>query len=484
MNYKIICRIISQILAIEAALMLPAVIIGVCDGTMQSVLAFLVTIAATLVFSGVLSIFSRRAKKGFYAREGLVCVGLGWTLMSIFGCLPFVISGEIPSFINALFETVSGFTTTGSSILENVELLSRCMLYWRSFSHWLGGMGVLVLVLAVIPKSKDSGGFSIHLLRAESPGPDVSKLMPKLKKTAIALYSIYVSLTVINFVALLIAKMPWFDALCTAFGTAGTGGFGIKADSLTGYSPAIQIVTTVFMLLFGINFNCYYWLMLRNVRSVLKNEELRLYLGSFVVATALITVNTLRMFSSVGEVIRHASFQVASIMTTTGFATTDFNLWPSFSKAVILALMIMGACVGSTGGGFKCIRVLLLFKSLKRSIKKMLHPQSVETVRVDGEPVREGIINGTVAYLIAYAFIAVASFLVISIDGFSVETNLSAMLSCLNNIGPGFDVVGPMGSFAGYGIISKLVLIFDMLAGRLEIFPVLVLFSKRTWKVT
>lgn len=370
MNYKIICRIISQILAIEAALMLPAVIIGVCDGTMQSVLAFLVTIAATLVFSGVLSIFSRRAKKGFYAREGLVCVGLGWTLMSIFGCLPFVISGEIPSFINALFETVSGFTTTGSSILENVELLSRCMLYWRSFSHWLGGMGVLVLVLAVIPKSKDSGGFSIHLLRAESPGPDVGKLMPKLKKTAIALYSIYVSLTVINFVALLIAKMPWFDALCTAFGTAGTGGFGIKADSLTGYSPAIQIVTTVFMLLFGINFNCYYWLMLRNVRSVLKNEELRLYLGSFVVATALITVNTLRMFSSVGEVIRHASFQVASIMTTTGFATTDFNLWPSFSKAVILALMIMGACAGSTGGGFKCIRVLLLFKSLKRSIKK------------------------------------------------------------------------------------------------------------------
>ena len=258
MNYKIICRIISQILAIEAALMLPAVIIGVCDGTMQSVLAFLVTIAATLVFSGVLSIFSRRAKKGFYAREGLVCVGLGWTLMSIFGCLPFVISGEIPSFINALFETVSGFTTTGSSILENVELLSRCMLYWRSFSHWLGGMGVLVLVLAVIPKSKDSGGFSIHLLRAESPGPDVGKLMLKLKKTAIALYSIYVSLTVINFVALLIAKMPWFDALCTAFGTAGTGGFGIKADSLTGYSPAIQIVTTVFMLLFGINFNCYY----------------------------------------------------------------------------------------------------------------------------------------------------------------------------------------------------------------------------------
>ena len=483
MNYKIICKIISQILAIEAALMLPAVIIGVCDGTSGSVFAFLLTMAITFVFSGILALISRKAKKGFYAREGLVCVGLGWVFLSIFGCLPFVISGEIPHFVDALFEIVSGFTTTGSSILENVEALSRCMLYWRSFSHWLGGMGVLVFVLAVIPKSKDSGGFSLHLLRAESPGPDVGKLMPKLGKTALTLYGIYIALTVINFAALLIAKMPWFDALCTAFGTAGTGGFGIKADSIASYSPAIQIITTVFMLLFGVNFNCYYWLLLRNFRSVLKNEELRLYLGSFAVATALITVNTLHFFSSVGEGIRHAAFQVASIMTTTGFATTDFNLWPAFSKALILALMIMGACAGSTGGGFKCVRVLLLFKSLKRSIKKLLHPQSVETVRIDGEPVRESVVEGTNTYLIAYVFIAVASFLLISIDGFSVETNLSATISCLNNIGPGFDVVGPIGSFAGYGIVSKLVLTLDMLAGRLEIFPILVLFSKRTWKV-
>lgn len=483
MNYKIICRIISQILAIEGVLMLPAVIIGVCDGTTESVLAFLITMSATLAFSGILALFSRKAKKGFYAREGFVCVGLGWVFLSIFGCLPFVISGEIPHFADALFEIVSGFTTTGSSILENVEALSRCMLYWRSFSHWLGGMGVLVFILAVIPKSKSSGGFSLHLLRAESPGPDVGKLMPKLKKTALTLYSIYIALTVINFAALMIAKMNWFDALCTAFGTAGTGGFGIKADGMASYSPAIQIITTVFMLLFGVNFNCYYWLLLRNFKSVLKNEELRLYLGSFAVATALITVNTLRMFSSVGEGIRHAAFHVASIMTTTGFATTDFNLWPAFSKAIILALMIMGACAGSTGGGFKCVRVLLLFKNLKRSIKKLLHPQSVETVRMDGEPVRESIVENTNTYLIAYAFIAVASFLIISLDGFSVETNISAMLSCLNNIGPGFDAVGPMGNFAGYSVISKLVLILDMLAGRLEIFPILVLFSKRTWKV-
>lgn len=483
MNYKIICRIISQILAIEGAMMIPAVIIGVCDGTSRSVLAFLLTIAATLVFSGIIALFSRKAKKGFYAREGLVCVGLGWVFLSIFGCLPFVISGEIPHFADALFEIVSGFTTTGSSILVNVEALSRCMLYWRSFSHWLGGMGVLVFILAVIPRSKGSDGFSLHLLRAESPGPDVGKLMPKLKKTALTLYSIYIALTVINFAALMIAKMNWFDALCTAFGTAGTGGFGTKADSMASYSPAIQIITTVFMLLFGVNFNCYYWLLLRNFRSVVKNEELRLYLGSFAFATALITINTLKLFSSVGEGIRHAAFQVASIMTTTGFATTDFNLWPAFSKAIILALMIMGACAGSTGGGFKCVRVLLLFKNLKRSIKKLLHPQSVETVRMDGEPVRESIVENTGTYLIAYVFIAVASFLIISLDGFSVETNLSAMLSCLNNIGPGFDVVGPMGNFAGYSVISKLILILDMLAGRLEIFPILVLFSKRTWKV-
>lgn len=482
MNYKIIGKIISQILAIEAALMLPAVIISVCDGEKNAAVAFLLTMGITFVFSGIFALFSRNAKKVFYAREGLVCVGLGWIFLSVFGCLPFVISGEIPHFVDALFEIVSGFTTTGSSILENVELLTRGMLYWRSFSHWLGGMGVLVFILAVLPKSKDSGGFSLHLLKAESPGPDVGKLMPKLGRTALTLYSIYIGMTIINFVALIIAKMPWFDALCTTFGTAGTGGFGIKVDSMASYSPAIQIITTVFMLLFGVNFNCYYWLLLRNFRSVFKNEELRLYLGSFVAATALITINTLKMFSSVGEGLRHAAFQVSSIMTTTGFATTDFNYWPAFSKAVILLLMIMGACAGSTGGGFKCARVLIIFKNLRRSIKKMLHPQSVQTIRADGEPLRESIVEGTNVYLIAYSFIAVASFLIVSIDGFSVETNLSAVLSCFNNIGPGLDVVGPMGNFSGYGIVSKLVLTLDMLAGRLEIFPILVLFSGRTWK--
>ncbi len=482
MNYKVIGKIISQILAIEAALMLPAVIISVCDGETNAAKAFLLTMGITFVFSGIFALLSRNAKKGFYAREGLVCVGLGWIFLSLFGCLPFVISGEIPHFVDALFEIVSGFTTTGSSILENVELLTRGMLYWRSFSHWLGGMGVLVFILAVLPKSKDSGGFSLHLLKAESPGPDVGKLMPKLGQTALTLYSIYIGLTIINFVALIIAKMPWFDALCTTFGTAGTGGFGIKVDSMAGYSPAIQIITTVFMLLFGVNFNCYYWLLLRNFRSVFKNEELRLYLGSFVAATALITINTLKMFSSVGEGLRHAAFQVSSIMTTTGFATTDFNNWPAFSKAVILLLMIMGACAGSTGGGFKCARVLIIFKNLKRNIKKMLHPQSVQIIRADGEPLRESVVEGTNVYLIAYSFIAVASFLIVSIDGFSVETNLSAVLSCFNNIGPGLDVVGPMGNFSGYGIFSKLVLTLDMLAGRLEIFPILVLFSGRTWK--
>ena len=355
------------------------------------------------------------------------------------------------------------------------------MLYWRSFSHWLGGMGVLVFLLAVSSGDERSKGFTMHILRAESPGPKVGKLVPRMKQTAEILYLLYIMLTVLNIVFLLIGKMPLFDAVCTAFGTAGTGGFGIKNDSIAGYSPYLQNVCTVFMLLFGVNFSCYYMLMLRQVKSVFKDEELRLYIGAVVGSTALIALNLRGMYDTVGETIRHAAFQVASIVTTTGFATTDFDLWPTFSKTILVCLMMLGACAGSTGGGFKCGRALLVFKGLRRSVREIVHPGRVEVVRVNGRPMEEKVLANTNAYLAAYALIIVFSFFAISVDGFSVTTNLTAVLSCFNNIGPGLEAVGPTCNFGGFSIFSKLVLILDMLAGRLEIFPILILFSRTTW---
>ena len=482
MNYKMMGKFLAQIIGIEAAFMLPALFISIGYGEHASVRGFLYALAIMIVLGGILFLICRKAGRLFGAREGLVCVSFGWIVLSLLGCLPFVFSGAIPSYIDAFFETVSGFTTTGASILPEVESLPKGILYWRSFSHWLGGMGVLVFLLAISSGSGKDKGFTMHLLRAESPGPDVGKLVPRMKQTAMILYIIYIVMTIINVIFLLCGDMPLLDALCTAFGTAGTGGFGIKNDSLASYSPYIQNVTTVFMFLFGVNFSCYYLLLLRQFKSVVKDEELRLYVGIAVLAVILIVWNTFSLYDTLGETVRHAAFQVSSIMTTTGFSTTDFDQWPVFSKAIILLLMIVGASAGSTGGGLKVARVLLVFKSLRRSIRRILNPQKVLVVRNNGKPVDEKILDNTNAYLGAYVIIVIFSFLILSLDCYDIETNLSAVLCTFNNIGPGLASVGPMCNFSGYSDLSKIVLSINMLAGRLEIFPVLVLLSKSTWR--
>ena len=482
MNYKMIGRFLAQILTIEAVFLLPPLIISLFYAESAAVFGFLITLGILLVVVALLHMTCRGAPSAFQAKEGLVCVGISWIALSLLGCLPFYFSREIPSFRDAFFEIVSGFTTTGASILPEVESLSWGILYWRSFSHWLGGMGVLVFLLAFAPSGGKGQGFTMHLLRAESPGPDVGKLVPKMRKTAMILYILYIALTVLDIVFLVIGKMPLLEAVCTAFGTAGTGGFGVKNDSLAGYSPYIQNVTTVFMALFGINFSCYYLILLRQFRNVFKDEELRLYLGILAGSILLITLNLRGYYSSFGETLRHAAFQVSSIITTTGFATTDFGQWPIFSQSILLVLMLVGACAGSTGGGLKCARLLLLLKSLRRNIHQVLHHRRVQVVRVNGQVTDEKVLENANAYLSAYVIIIFLSFLVISLDGFSVGTNFSAVLACFNNIGPGLEAVGPTCNYAGYSVLSKLVLIMDMLAGRLEIFPILVLFSRSTWK--
>ena len=481
MNYKMMGRLMAQILTIESLFMLPALCISLYCGEAAAVRGFVYTLALMLVLELLLFLLCRKAPDGFYAKEGMVCVGLSWVFLSLLGCLPFYISREIPLYIDAFFEMVSGFTTTGASILPDVESLSRGLLYWRSFSHWLGGMGVLVFLLAIGPGSKEKG-FTMHLLRAESPGPDVGKLVPRMRKTAGILYVLYIVLTVLDIIFLLIGDMPLFEAVCTAFGTAGTGGFGVKNDSLASYSPYIQNVTTVFMALFGVNFSCYYLLLLRQWKGVFKDEELRLYSGLILCSILLIVLDLRGYYGSLAETIRHAAFQVSSIITTTGFATTDFDLWPSFSKSILLGLMVVGACAGSTGGGLKCGRLLLLLKSLRRNIRQVLQPRKVLVVRNNGRTVDETVLDNANAYLAAYAVIVVLSFILISLDGFSIGTNITAVLSCFNNIGPGLEAVGPTCNFSGYSAFSKLVLIMDMLAGRLEIFPILALFSRGTWK--
>ncbi len=482
MHYKMMGRIMSQILALEAVFMLPSVLLGYYDGQTGTGRAFLFGMLATLLPAGILFLLCRRSDRKLYAREGMVCVGVSWIVMSFFGSLPLWLSGEIPEFIDAFFEIVSGFTTTGASVVPDVEKLSRAVLYWRSFSHWLGGMGVLVFLLAIAPSAGAEGGFTLHLLRAESPGPNVGKLVPRMKQTAKILYLLYIALTVLDFVFLIAGGMPVFDAVCTAMGTTGTGGFGIKADSMAGYSPYIQIVTTVFMLLSGVNFGIYHLLFLRQWRSALRNEELWLYGGLIVGSTCLIALNLRGLYAGFGETLRHTLFQVAGIITSTGFSTVDFNLWPTFSKAILFCLMMIGACAGSTGGGFKCARVLLLFKCLRRNVRQVIHPQKVQTIRVDGQTADEKMLSNTAMYLTAYVFIILASFLIVSLDGFSLTTGFSAVVTCVNNIGPGFDSVGPMENFGALSVLSKLVLIADMLIGRLEIFPILALLSRTTWK--
>ena len=479
MNYKMMGRFIAQILAIEGVFMLPALILGLVFGETTAMWSFVYTIAAIAVTVLALSLLCRGAPSAFYAKEGLVCVGISWIVLSLYGCLPFWISREIPAFIDAFFEIVSGFTTTGSSILTDVEALSKCLLYWRSFSHWLGGMGVLVFLLAFT--GEKGKGFTMHLLRAESPGPDVGKLVPKMRATATILYVIYIGMTVLDFIFLISGDMPVFDAVCTAFGTTGTGGFGIKNDSLASYSPYIQNVTTVFMLLCGVNFSCYYLLLLGNVRSVFKDEELRLYLSIVATAIALIVLNLRGFYGTLEETVRHAAFTVGTLISSTGFATTDFELWPSFSKSILMVLMLIGACAGSTGGGLKVARLMLLLKSLGRNIQQTLRPRRVQMVRNNGKPMDEKVLANTNAYFAAYFIIIFVSFMLISLDGFSITTNFTAVLACFNNMGPGLEAVGPTCNFSAFSTFSKLILCLDMLAGRLEIFPILILFSKNTW---
>ncbi len=482
MNYKMMARLNGYILLIEAVFMMPALLISVYYRENGAIRAFLMTIAVVLAAAGILMLGSKGAKRGFYAREGLVCTGIAWIIMSLLGCLPFYISGEIPKYVDGFFEVVSGFTTTGASIVPNVEALSKGILYWRSFTHWVGGMGVLVFLLAIVPATGRVNGFTLHLLRAESPGPSVGKIVPKMRQTAMILYLMYIALTILDICFLLFGGMPLFEAVCHAFGTAGTGGFGVKADSFTSYSPYLQNVTTVFMLLFGVNFSCYYLLLIRDFLGVIMDEELRLYLGVVFGSAILIACNIRGMYTTLEETLRHAFFQVASIVTTTGYATADFDQWPSFSKTIILALMVVGACAGSTGGGLKCARVLLLIKGLHRNIRTVLHPREIKVIRVNKRVVDEKVLANTNAYLTAYVIIIVLSMLLISLDGFTTETNFSAILCTFNNIGPGLGQVGPTCNFADYSSFSKIVLSFDMLAGRLEIFPILTLFSKATWK--
>ncbi len=480
MNHKIIGKVLGFLLLLECLFFVPSALLAILDHQREILGAVTVSMAVAAGAGSVLSFLCRKAGSNFYAREGFVIVGLGWVVFSMVGALPFCLSGEIPSYVDALFETISGFTTTGASILTNVEAMSRALLFWRSFTHWLGGMGILVFLLAVVPMGK--GGYSIHVLRAESPGPSVDKLVPKTRQSATILYGIYIALTVLNVIFLLLGRMPLFDALCTAFGTAGTGGFGVKNNSIAGYSPYLQSVCTVFMALFGVNFSIYFLLLLGRVKEVLHSEELRAYVGILLGAMAVIAFNVREMFPSFGQAFHHAAFAVSSVMTTTGFATEDFNLWPQLSRTILVVLMVIGASAGSTGGGIKVARLVLLIKTLRARLHQMVHPRSVKLIRMEGRTVADETVQGVNTYMTAYCAIAIVSVLVLSLDNLSLETNITAMLACLNNIGPGLDLVGPTGNYAHFSDLSKFVLMFDMLVGRLEIFPLLIMLSPRTWK--
>ncbi len=483
MNFKMIWRIIAYILLIEIVLMLPGAVISLVRQEAEALLGFQISIGVILLVAGFLMVVTMRAKKTtFYAREGLVTTGLSWIMMSALGCLPFYISGAIPNYVDCLFEMVSGFTTTGSSILPEVESMAHGLLFWRSFSHWIGGMGVLVFLMAIVSIGNKNQGFTMHILRAESPGPAVGKMVPKMKETAKILYLIYIGLTVLNIVLLMLGGMNLFEASCTAFGTAGTGGFGIRNDSIASYSPYIQYVTVIFMFLFSVNFSIYYLLLLKKIKDAVTDEEFCVFWAIAAAAIIAICINVRPMYATMEETFRHTAFSVGTVMSTTGYATTDFDLWPSFSKAVLLFLMVFGACAGSTGGGMKIVRLILLWKSLRRNIHKSLHPSEVRSVLVNHRKIDEQILVNTNAYLIAYFAIILISVLLISLDGFDFETNFTAVIATFNNIGPGTNMVGPTCNFSMYSNFSKLVMIGDMLAGRLEIYPILILFSGSTWK--
>lgn len=477
MNRKMIAHILAKMLGVEALLLILPAIVGVIYQEKSAVYFLPPIILLTLIYL----IGGRKKPKNstIYAKEGMVVVALAWILWSLFGALPFFLSGYIPSYLDAFFETVSGFTTTGSSIMPDVEILPQCMHFWRSFTHWIGGMGVLVFILSLLPLT---GGYHMNLMKAESPGPSVSKLVPKVQSTAKILYGIYFVMTVIQIILLLLGGMPLFDSLCAAFGTAGTGGFGIKSDSMAGYSTYLQVVITIFMILFGINFNAYFLLITRKFAQAFKMEEVRYYLGIIAIAVLIITCNIYHMYGSVSESLQQAAFQVGSIITTTGYATTDFNLWPEISRTILVMLMFIGACAGSTGGGIKVSRILILCKTIRKELHIFLHPNAVKKIKMDGKVIPHEVLRSTNIFIIVYILIIAGSVFLIAFDDFDLITNFTAVTATFNNIGPGLELVGPIGNFGMFSWFSKIVLTFDMLAGRLEIFPLLLLFVRDTWK--
>ena len=478
MNYAMVLYILGYICNVEALLMLLPLGVGLLYGESVGD-TFGLTIVLLFAVGAVLT-RKRPKKQTFYAKEGFVTVSLCWIVMSLFGALPLSLSGEVGSYVDCFFEIVSGFTTTGASVVANVEILSQNILFWRSFTHWIGGMGVLVFVLMVLPMAGQS---SIHLMRAESPGPIVGKFVPKLRSTAILLYGIYMLLTVIVIILLMLGGMSLFDSLIFSFGTAGTGGFANYAASVGYFGSAyIDWVITIFMILFGVNFNVYYMLFFGHFLQGLKNEEMRWYLGIIAVSTAIVTLNISHLYDSPLTALRYAAFQVSTIITTTGYATTDFALWPVLSHVVLLLLMIAGACAGSTGGGIKTSRIIISVKSAWQELRHLIHPRTVTRVRLDGRPVEEETRSTVGSFLTLYALIVAFSVLLLSVEGYDFNTTLSAVLACFNNVGPGIGLVGPMGNYGFFTPFSKLLLSFDMLLGRLEIFPMLVLFSPSVWR--
>lgn len=472
MNRRMILYVLCILLRLEAVCMLPALLIAVGLGERSSTWGFFATMLSCGIASLLTDLRPPRTQT-LASRDGFMTVAISWLVASLFGSLPFYFSGAIPSFTDCIFETVSGFTTTGASILADIESLPKSLLYWRSFTHWLGGMGVLVLLLAILPTSRKAGG--MHILRAESPGPQVDKLVPRLGASAQILYFIYMALTGLEVVLLLVGGMSVFESFTISFGTAGTGGFAVLNDSMASYSPYLQNVVTVFMLIFGVNFNIFYLLIMREYYKVLHSTEIWVYLGLFAASVALIAINVCPQFHTAGETVQQVAFQVASVMTTTGFATVDFNLWPQFSKMILLLMMICGASAGSTGGGIKTARLIIMVKSFRRDLMRIIRPRSVVLVRMDGHVLEEDTIRATQGFIATYVLIGAVSALLVSINNFSFETTVTSVIACLNNIGPGLDMVGPTGNYAAFSIFSKWVLTADMLIGRLELFPILML---------
>lgn len=478
MNYRMISYMLGFVLKIEAALMCLSLMVALLYAETSAV-----SIGITIVLTFLLGLalgWKKPKSKSIHVKEGLLTVALSWILMSLLGTLPFYLSGAIPSFLDSFFEVVSGFTTTGASILTDIESLPKGILFWRSFTHWLGGMGVLVFVLALIPMST---GHFLHIMRAESPGPETSKLVPNMAKTAKILYAIYIGLTVVEIAALMIAGMSLYDASVHAFGTAGTGGFSIRNTSIAAYdSVSIDVIITVFMALFGINFSLYYLMLAKKFRDVFRSEELRTYLGIIIAAIIIVTINILPLYTSVWESLRYSSFQVSSIITTTGYATTDTNFWPQLSKTLLILLMFIGASAGSTGGGIKVVRILLLFKIIKRNLARLVNPNTVKIARLNSKRISDDTIRGVKSYFALFFIITGLSMLLLSLNGYDLETTSTAVIACINNIGPGFGMVGAVGNYSEFSAFSKIVLVFNMLIGRLEIYPMLILFMPSLWK--